>query len=215
MPKKIQLYELQRNVYGRLTVIGDNGVVNNARRLQVKCICGTEKSVMMSHLLNGKTVSCGCKKRENVIKRNTTHGLSKHPLYRIWKAINERCYDKKHISYQWYGLKGVTVCKEWRYNFKSFYEWAIANGYKKGLKIDRIKNKLGYSPNNCKWSTDLESARNMSTNRLFTMNGERKCVSEWCEIFGIERYVVSDRLNKLGWSFKKAILTLVRPLNVN
>ena len=101
---KIKYKELDGNIYGRLTVIGDTDF--SPRKLLVRCICGEEKLVLMSHLRNGSIVSCGCKKIDNTIKRNTTHGLSKHPLYKVWKGIKGRCNDVNNISYKYYGLKG-------------------------------------------------------------------------------------------------------------
>ena len=204
MPNKIPYSELKDKIFGRLTIIGDSLPSFKNRMLLVRCKCGTEKRINISYLRNGSIVSCGCKIREETIIRNTTHGLSRHPLNRIWRAIRERCYDEKHISYKWYGAKGVTVCEEWRNNFMSFYNWAICNGYKNGLLIDRIKNELGYSPNNCKWSTPLESSRNTTANRLIEYNGEIKCVAEWAEILNIPRSRLSDRLNKLNWSINDA-----------
>lgn len=86
------------------------------------------------------------------------HGLRSHPLYPIWGSMKQRCYNKLHKSYQYYGAKGISVCDEWRYNVKLFIEWCLANGWKKELQIDRIDNNKGYSPNNCQFLTPSENA---------------------------------------------------------
>lgn len=77
------------------------------------------------------------------------HGLSKTPLYSVWQTMKQRCINPRCRGYRWYGAKGITLCEEWQ-NPESFYEWAINNGYKPGLTIDRINPSEGYSPNNCR-----------------------------------------------------------------
>lgn len=210
MGKKLESFELIGKIFGRLIVVGDLGSSCGRRMLKVNCLCGNTKEVYMGHLRGGKIVSCGCKVREETIKRNKKHGLTNHRLYSIWSGMRERCSYEKNPSYQYYGAKGVKVCNEWQKDFTAFYKWAIKKGYKEDLVLDRRSNKKGYCPSNCRWVTVLQNARNMSTNRNFKIEGKVRCVSEWCEIYGIKRYVVSDRINKLGWSFKKALLT---PIN--
>ena len=52
-----------------------------------------------------------------------------------------------------------TVCDEWL-DFTNFYRWAVANGYRRELQIDRIDNTRGYSPDNCRWVTRSAQSRN-------------------------------------------------------
>lgn len=74
------------------------------------------------------------------------HGLSKHPLHNVWHGIKCRCYGKSSKGYNNYGALGVIMCDEWKNNFKSFYDWAISNGWEKGLQIDKdIKAKKNRS----------------------------------------------------------------------
>ncbi|MDD5022191.1 MAG: hypothetical protein PHR82_08720, partial [Endomicrobiaceae bacterium] len=54
----------------------------------------------------------------------TKHGLHGHPLYVVWKGMRERCNCKTADNYQFYGGRGISVCKEWN-DFLCFYEWAI------------------------------------------------------------------------------------------
>jgi hypothetical protein len=58
-----------------------------------------------------------------------------------------------------YASKGVTVCDEWQ-SFTGFEAWALANGYKPGLSPDRIKNSLGYSPDNVRFTDAVGQSRN-------------------------------------------------------
>ncbi len=136
------------------------------------CDCGNETVVAANNLNQNITKSCGCILSEVTKSRNTTHGLRKHPLYRTWASMIERCTRKSATSYPRYGAKGVTVCKEW-YDFKAFYDWAISSGWQQGLQIDKdiIPKKLGrlavlYSPEMCCIVTPKENSRNASTTKL-------------------------------------------------
>lgn len=79
-----------------------------------------------------------------------THGLSAHPLYRVYLGIKNRCYLKTDKAYKYYGDRGILVCDEWKQSFVSFYNWCVDNGYKKGLDIDRRDNDGNYEPSNCR-----------------------------------------------------------------
>ena len=106
--------------------------------------------------------SCGCDK--------THHGLSKHPLMRIWMDILVRCgvYKcKDEKTYARYGGRGITICDEWRDSFQAFYDWCMANGWKPGLQIDRKDNSNGYSPDNCHFVTAKENTRNRACTYRF------------------------------------------------
>jgi hypothetical protein len=94
-------------------------------------------------------------------------------LYEVWKGMKARCRDPKHIGYKIYGGKGVRVCKEWQESFIPFYEWCMANGWQKGMQIDKdIKAKelgvpaLIYSPEMCSIVTAKDNARASSQTKL-------------------------------------------------
>ena len=128
-------------------------------------------------------------------------GCDKH-LYWVWSAMKARCNNPNDRCYQNYGGRGIRVCEAWE-SSRMFMEWALANGYRHGLTIDRIDNNKGYSPDNCRWVDAKTQARNKSDNRYVTFNGETHCLSEWSEITGIRSSVLKHRLNS-GWPLERA-----------
>ena len=167
---------------------------------------------------NGKTQkSCGCVHNELIKKANTIHGgcindkLTK--LYSSWIDMKRRCYNPKIESYKYYGGRGIKVYKPWRRSYIWFKRWALKNGYKEGLTIDRIDNDGNYEPDNCKWSTAKEQARNRRSNKLITYKGETHCLTEWAEILGINENTFYSRLNGHGWSIEKTFTEKVKRRN--
>lgn len=132
------------------------------------------------------------------------HNKCNTRLYSIWASMKTRCYNSNHEAYARYGGRGIVVCDEWRNDFMSFYNWALSHGYNDTLTIDRIDNNKGYEPNNCRWATRKQQARNLRNNKNITINGETRCLTEWCNILGLNYYTVWERLN-YGWSVKKAL----------
>ena len=101
------------------------------------------------------------------------------------------------------------LCDEWNNSFESFYIWAMCNGYKKGLSIERVNNDGNYEPNNCVWATAMEQAQNTRRNKYLVYGGETKSVSQWARDKGIHKNTLLWRLNN-GWSVSAALTTPVR-----
>lgn len=193
-------------VFGRLTVIDvlKNGMVS------VKCKCGTVKEVKYYDLQHGKIVSCGCWNRERTTKMNTTHNQSHNRIYMTWQDMKKRCYSVKNKGYHNYGGRGIKVCEEWKNDFQSFYDWAMANGYTDELTIDRIDVNGNYEPNNCRWATIKEQGFNRRNNHLLTFNGVTKTMMEWSMETGLNYDCIRARINDYGWSVEKALTTQSR-----
>lgn len=136
------------------------------------------------------------------------HGMYGTRLYGIWRSMKKRCYLKTHAYYKNYGGRGIIVCDDWKNNAKSFFDWALSNGYKDDLTIDRIDVNKGYFPENCRWVSFAEQNRNKRNNHFLTYNGITKCIYDWgCEL-GIDERTLNERL-KRGWSVEK---TLTQPV---
>ena len=128
------------------------------------CDCGNETIANGSHVRKGKIMSCGCyvlKVNSERMKNNLfglKHGLTTHPLRAIRKSMIDRCYNPKNKFYKNYGKRGVMVCDSWLNSLEEFHEWALSNGWVKGLSIDRIDNNGNYTPQNCHWITISENS---------------------------------------------------------
>ena len=186
--------DLIGNKYGMLTVIKRADSINGRARWFCACDCGKECIVYGQNLKKGFTKSCGC----NIYKNRAKTAKNLNPkLYRVWKGMRERCYKEKTSSYPMYGGRGISVCEEWKNNYDSFYKWAMENGYKDGLSIDRKNTNGNYEPSNCRWATPKEQARNTRRNVMIEINGTMKSLPEWCEDLGIPYDRVHGRYERM------------------
>lgn len=111
----------------------------------------------------------------------------------------ERCENPNCKAYKNYGARGIQVCDEWKNNFVSFYNWAMSNGYRDDLTIERINVNGNYCPENCTFIPLSEQAKNKTNNVWITYNGETHYLAEWARITGYDAQTIRNRLKKYGY----------------
>lgn len=191
--------DLLNKEFGLLTVIEYLGKNEKKENIWLcECKCGNTTVTTSSCLLTGNKNSCGCLKR-----KPKTHGKRYTKLYYIWSNMKNRCFNKKCKDYIFYGARGISVCNDWR-SFEFFDEWAIENGYREGLSLDRIDNDRSYCPENCRWVTMNEQFNNRRSNHYIEYNGENKTITQWAKEYGMTEQMLSGRLRK-GWSMEDAL----------
>ena len=213
--------DIANQKYGRLTALEYSHTVKSAsgksRRTYwvFQCECGNIKVLRMDGVVSGKIKSCGCLKKEqdeiNLNRKGSkptkynSEGLSNHPLYHKWLGIKRRCYNKNDSSYDNYGGRGITMCDEWLYDFKSFFDWSINNGWEEGLQIDRIDNDGNYEPSNCRFVDIKTNCNNRRTTIKITFNGITKSATEWAEDLNVNPKDIYYLHNRKGIPYEHII----------
>lgn len=179
------------------------------------CECGNQTIVVPAHLKAGKVKSCGCYKKERFINRknkglpleknpNFLDGRSRHPLYKTWNSMKQRCYNKNDKAYKHYGQRGIKMCNEWL-DFWGFVKWVDDNGGKpEHLTLDRIDVNGNYEPSNCRWVSMKVQCTNKTDNVYLTFNNKTQTISEWASELNINYRTLNNRINR-GWSVERTL----------
>lgn len=133
---------------------------------------------------------------------------SKEKLYYVWHSMRKRCELTTYFQYPAYGGRGIGLCDEW-HDYDCFRNWALSNGYREGLSIDRIDVNGNYEPTNCRWTTMTEQNYNKRNNRRIEYSGETKVMAQWAKEYNITSKALSKRLD-LGWDIERALKTPIR-----
>lgn len=172
------------------------------------CRCGNVVYTQKYYLTSGRQISCGCARKTN--RKHMVHGGSDSRLYRCWQGIKQRCGCKSANEYERYGGRGIKVCDDWAQSFKSFEDWALANGYSDNLTIDRIDTEGDYTPDNCRWVSYKVQANNKSNNIVIHYQGQTKTLMEWCEVLNLPYSTIHKRIKESGWDYEDALSIPVR-----
>jgi hypothetical protein len=196
------VHQLAGQQFGKLTAVRrENG------RWLCDCECGGTKSVEAYNLTRGLVQSCGC--------LTLTHGATRRGrrtrLYGVWSMMRQRCENPHSHDFGRYGGRGITICERWL-DFDAFREDMGDPG--PGATIERIDNDGPYAPDNCRWASRKEQARNTSRSLRLTVGGITRTAAEWAELSGDPRLTatrISTRVGK-GWSAERAVTEPVRTL---
>ena len=212
-----KINDLTGQRFGRITVVSFAGQ-NNHRAAMWNCVCDCGASICVkgASLVSGHTVSCGCRRREALKytrekRMSEADGHSSTKLFYVWQKMLRRCETPTDKCYQYYGGRGITVCREW-HNWAQFKAWAVSAGYQEGLTIDRIDNGKGYCAENCRWVSMRTQNANKRNNIKLTLSDETHTIAEWAEILALPASVLYAR-RRLGWTTEE-ILT-VEPYSGN
>jgi len=157
--------------FGYLTVVDLEGSDGKHLHWRLRCVCGSVvvregRDLRKQQRRNpGSLPSCGCMTSRTLSERGTTHGMSKHPAYAVWRSMIDRCRLPTHQAWKNYGARGIRVCERWQQSFENFWDDMGAT-YRRGLDLDRENNDLGYDPLNCRWVTRVRNSNNRRSTRL-------------------------------------------------
>lgn len=208
-PRSGNFINLTGQRYGRLTVTGYAGGDGKHSYWWCRCDCGTEAKVSANKLRKAHTKSCGCLSADVCRSSFTTHGMSRDPLYNVWAKMRNRCSSTKDPAFPDYGGRGIRVCQRWingdgsREGFACFLD-DMGPKPSPSHSLDRIDNNGDYTPENCRWATKTEQARNRRSNYRVTMGGRSCALSEACEQLGLPFALVNSRIQQ-GWSTERAL----------
>lgn len=193
-------------MFGRLKALEYVGLSID-RRDQWRCLCECGNSVVVKRkvLINGNTKSCGCLARDSVVARNKsymTHGMSNTRTFFTWSSMKERCGNSSHKSFDRYGGRGISVCERWLESFENFY--ADMGEAPEGMSLDREKNDLGYSKENCRWATQEVQANNRENNVKIEFKGVIQTIAQWARSLGMSRQTLRHRIRN-GWTIEDAL----------
>lgn len=194
-------FDIQGQRFGKWLV----GAYAGKSHWHCTCDCG-ERRLVSSYTLR-KGTSSGCVVCKNPAR--TTHGGARSRLHRIWLHMRRRCLKPKSAEYRQYGARGIKVCDAW-HDFATFRDWALANGYRDDLTIDRKDNDGNYEPGNCRWATYAEQNLNTRKNPRVSFNGETITIFELAQRIGLKPSTLRQRILKYAWSVERAVST---PLN--
>jgi len=194
------IVDLAGRRFGRLTVVRRAA---NFDRVYWSCVCecGAATDVDASHLVSGRTRSCGCLLAEARRVARVTHGRAASRIYRIWHDMHRRCEDPSRADFEHYGGRGIAVCDRWR-SFDLFYR--DMGDPPSGATLDRKDNDGPYSPDNCRWSSIKVQRNNTRRNHFLNVGGEKMTIAEAADRFAADRSVIHSRIVK-GWPDELAV----------
>ena len=208
-PHSSNWIDLGRQRFGMLTA-NEFVVFASGRAFWLcRCDCGDDYLVTTSKLRAGFARSCGCARGAHISQAKYIHGSRRTSEYVIWEQMIARCHQRTSAAFKYYGGRGIGVCARWRTGSRhkhgfEFFCFDMGPRPSPGHTLDRINNRKGYSPGNCRWATAREQARNRRSTVFVTFGGARAALIDHCERLGMKYGLVLQRLRQ-GWKVGPAL----------
>lgn len=226
--KSVQYEDIERifgQKFGKLTAlpicfvedIQENGKINPHKRkyiIKCKCDCGNYYYTNKDQLLNDKVHSCGCEKSQRLSEMNSFYSQKYedkdsqpsslyNSLYHSWTAMKHRCLSENDEHYEYYGGRGIVIYDDWL-DYNKFKQWALQNGWKNGLTIDRKDFNGNYEPSNCRWVTMKTQHNNTSRSKMLTYHGKTQSLRLWCDELHLDYGKTKARINACDMTVEEA-----------
>jgi hypothetical protein len=196
--------------YNRLTVVEPLEAKNYYKYWLFKCDCGNYHKASESNVEHGLIKSCGCLKKESLLKNMTTHGMCGTKFYNTYNGMMMRCYTEDNCSYKNYGARGIGVCNRW-HKFEEFkkdmldgYSRHVAIYGEKGTVLGRKNMNGNFTKRNCFWTT-MKGQNRKRRDAVYTQyKGKKYNTAAFCEKFGINRSRFETNIRN-GWTLDEII----------
>lgn len=184
--------DMRGKTYAALTAVEKvgNSLKNGNALWRFLCSCGAACVLDGYSVRSGKTISCQACAAERSRLASVKHGKTNTREFSTWTDIQTRCYNPNSTGYADYGGRGITVCDRWRESFANFL--ADMGERPEGMTIERENNDGPYSPDNCRWATRTEQARNKRN----SVRVGGKSLAELAAVAGITPSGMWTRLKK-------------------
>ena len=187
----------------------ESGIGKKQIMIIAKCSCGKIEKVRCPRFLAGAIFNCFHFKKKpgkSILRRKNQTSIK---IYECYRNMIQRCYNKQHPKYRFYGAKGVSVCKSWRDNYDNFKKWALDNGWEPGLQIDKdtIGNGKLYSPKTCCFLSRIDNNRTKKTGsfKMYFWKGKERSLKSICLMEKAIYPTVCARIRLLGLSLKESL----------
>ena len=187
--------------YGNLTIVSFDGLKvfgrGRAAYFTFLCDCGERFSAQKSNIA-GKCTSCRKCSGRKVL--SAPDGATRHPLYKRWSHMMDRCTNPKNKSFRDYGGRGISVCSRWTdgegglTGFECFV--SDMGPCDPGFTIERNDVNGNYEPSNCCWVAKKDQSANRRKVQKIEINGEEQTLPVWCERFGVKYWTARNRLKR-------------------
>ena len=192
---------------GYLTAIRWIGANGKKSIWECRCECGAIKNMEASEFVKqqkrGILASCGCMRGATIGKKQTRHGMTRHPAYAVWRSMMDRCRLPTHQAWHNYGARGISVCERWQECFENFWE-DMGPTYRKGMDLNRRDNNGNYTPENCRWHTRRKNSNNRRLSRHVVTPLGRMTIAQASRRYGIKYSTLLYRLDH-GWDSARAL----------